>query len=182
MFRGKIYVPDVKDLWRQIVAQHHNTWITGHPGHWKTLELVTGNYRWPHMSRYISKYTKTCDLCLQTKVRRQPPISELHPLQVFEACWDTLSMDFIVELPEGHGFNAVMNVVDSVLKCAHFIPINTTITAVGATCLFLHHIWKLHGLPQVVVSDRGVQFVCKFTCELYRLLGICIAASTTYHP
>ena len=68
MFRGKIYVPDVKDLWRQIVAQHHDTWITGHPGHWKTLELVTRNYWWPHMSHYIGKYTKTCDLCLQTKV------------------------------------------------------------------------------------------------------------------
>ena len=87
-----------------------------------------------------------------------------------------------MELPEAYGFNAVMNVVDSVLKPAHFIPTNTTITAAGATHLFLHHVWKLHGLPRVVVSDRGVQFVCKFTHELYRLLGICITASTAYHP
>ena len=41
MFRGKIYVPDVKDLWWHIVAQHHDTWIAGHPGCWKTLKLVT---------------------------------------------------------------------------------------------------------------------------------------------
>ena len=87
-----------------------------------------------------------------------------------------------MELPEAHGFNVVMNVVNSASKCAHFIPTNTTITAAGATCLFLHHIWKLHGLPQVVVSDKGVQFVCKFTHELYRLLGICITGSTAYHP
>ena len=85
-----------------------------------------------------------------------------------------------MELPEAHGFNAVMNVVNSVLKHAHFIPTNTTITAADATCLFLHHVWKLYGLPWVVVSGRGVQFVCEFTCELYRLLGICIAASTAY--
>ena len=182
MFRGKIYVPDVKDLRRQIIAQHHDTWIAGHPGHWKTLELVTCNYWWPHMSRYIVEYTKTCDLCLQTKVQRQPPIGELHPLQVPKAHWDTLSVDFIVELPEAHGFNAVMNVVNSVSKHAHFIPTNTTITAAGATHLFLHHVWKLHGLPQIVVLDRGVQFVHEFTCELYRLLGICITASTAYHP
>ena len=44
MFRGKIYVPDVKDLRWQIVAQHHDTRIAGHPGRWKTLELVTCNY------------------------------------------------------------------------------------------------------------------------------------------
>ena len=91
-------------------------------------------------------------------------------------------MDFIMELPEAHGFDAVMNVIDSVLKCAHFIPTNTTITAAGATCLFPHHVWKLHGLPQVVVLDMGVQFVCELTCELYRPLGIHIAASTPYHP
>ena len=133
------------------------------------------------MSHYISEYTKTCDLCLQTKVQRQPPIGKLHPLQVPKVCWDTLSVDFIMELPEAHGFDAVMNVVNSVSKHAHFIPTNTTITAAGAACLFLHHVWKLHGL-QVVVSDRGGQFVHKFTCELYRLLGICITASTAYHP
>ena len=84
-----------------------------------------------------------------------------------------------MELPEAH---AVMNVVDSVSKCAHFIPTNTTITAAGTAHLFLHHDWKLHDLPQVVVLDRGVQFVHEFTCELYRLLGICITASTAYHP
>ena len=80
MFGGKIYVPDVKNLQQHIVAQHHDTWIAGHPGHWKTLKLVTCNYWWPHMSHYISKYTKTYDLCLQTKVQRQPPIGKLHPL------------------------------------------------------------------------------------------------------
>ena len=50
---------------------------SGHPGRWKTLELVTRNYWWPHMSRYIGQYTATCDLCLWTKVLRQPPTSHL---------------------------------------------------------------------------------------------------------
>jgi hypothetical protein len=86
-----------------------------------------------------------------------------------------------VELPDAHGFNAVMNVVDSVSKRAHFIPTNTTVTAAGAAQLFLHHVWRLHGLPWNVVSDRGVQFVRDFTCKLYHLLAIRIAASTAYH-
>ena len=58
-----------------------------------------------------------------------------------------VSVDFIMELPEAHRFDAVMNVVDSVSKWAHFIPTNTTITALGTVRLYLANVWKLHGLP-----------------------------------
>ena len=67
-------------------------------------------------------------------------------------------------------------------KRAHFIPTTTTITALGAAWLFLQNVWKLHGLPCSVVSDRGPQFVAEFTRELYRLLGITLSTTTAYHP
>jgi hypothetical protein len=103
-------------------------------------------------------------------------------LPILEFRWDTISVDFIVELPESHGYDAIMNVVDSVSKVSHFIPMHTTITALGAACLFLVHVWKLHGLPKQVISDRGPQFVAELTRELYRMLGIKLAATTAYHP
>jgi len=52
-FRGKIYVPQSSDLRKQVVSLCHDTKVTGYPGHWKTLELVSRNYWWPQMSRYI---------------------------------------------------------------------------------------------------------------------------------
>jgi transposase InsO family protein len=93
-----------------------------------------------------------------------------------------ISIDFIVELPESHGYDAFMNVVDSVTKRAHFIPMHTTINAEGAALLFLKEVWKHHGTPRVVVSDRGPQFVAGFTYELYKLLGIKLGMLTAYHP
>jgi len=65
-------------------------------------------------------------------------------------------------------------------KVWHFISTVTTISAAGAAHFFLNHVWKHHGLPQKVVSDRGPQFIAEFTQELYQLLGIKLAATTAY--
>jgi len=181
-FRGKIYVPRNTDLQRRVVSLCHNTRVARYPGHWKTLELVSRDYWWPQMSRYIRQYVSTCDLCLRTKPIRQAPVDELHPLWILDLQWDTLSMDFIVELPLFSRHNAVMIVVDSVSKRAYFILMHMTVTVEGAARLFLHQVWKLHGLLKCVISDQGPQFVACFTKELYRLLGIKLASSTAWHP
>jgi hypothetical protein len=75
-----------------------------------------------------------------------------------------------------------MCVIDSLTKRAHFIPMHTTLNAEGTALLFLKEVWKHHGMPRVVISDRGPQFIAAFTCELYKLLGIKLAMSTAYHP
>jgi hypothetical protein len=94
-----------------------------------------------------------------------------------------ISVDFIVELPESHGYDAIMCIVNSLMKHAHFIPMHTTINAEGTALLFLKEVWKHHGTPWVVISDRGPQFVARFTPKLYKLLGIKLAMSTAYyHP
>src|SRR3984957_10383504 len=67
-FWDRVYVPKNPDLWHHITSQHHDTKIAGHAGHWKTLELVSQNYWWLQMSRYIGQYVKTCDLHLWTKI------------------------------------------------------------------------------------------------------------------
>jgi len=81
-FRGKIYVPQNTDLRRRVVLLCHDTKVAGHPRCWKTLELVSRDYWWPQMSRYIRQYVSTCDLCLKTKPIRQALVGKLHPLQI----------------------------------------------------------------------------------------------------
>ena len=87
-----------------------------------------------------------------------------------------------MELPESNGRDTIMVVVDSVTKRSHFMSTVTTLSAAGTTQLYLHHIWKHHSFPKRVVSDRGPQFIVEFTRELYQLLRVKLAATTTYHP
>jgi hypothetical protein len=140
MFHGKIYVPKDRDLRHHIVKQHHDTCIAGHAGHFKTIKLIARNYWWPQMSHYIGIYVKHCDLCNRTKVQHQRPIGELHPSETPEAPWETISVDFIVEPPESHGYNAIMCIVNSLTERAHFIPTHTTINAEGTALLFLKEV------------------------------------------
>ena len=81
------------------------------------------------MSRYIGQYVSTCDLCLQTKPWQHSPVGEHQLLSVPDAWWDTLSVDFVVELLESSRHDAVMTVMDAVSKRVHFIPTHTMVTA-----------------------------------------------------
>jgi len=134
------------------------------------------------MSQYIGLYVSHCDLCLRTKIQCRLPSGELQPLLIPEECWDVISIDFISELPESGGYDSVMVAVDFIGKCSHFIETVTTVTSARAANLYLRNVWKLHSLPQKVVSDHRPQFVAAFMKELYQLLEIEAATSTTYHP
>ena len=67
-----------------------------------------------------------------------------------------------MELPMSHGYNALLIIVDQLLKYAHIIPTTSDISSVRIACLFCDNVWKLHGLPEEVISDCGTQFISKF--------------------
>src|SRR5271167_1048341 len=91
-------------------------------------------------------------------------------------------MDYIVELPPSQGYNAIYVVVDRLTKMAHFCPTTTQVTAEETAQLYLRHVFKHHGLPDDIVSDRGTQFLSKFTLRLLQLCDIKGNRSTAYHP
>ena len=88
----------------------------------------------------------------------------------------------IVALPVSGGYDSILVVVDRMTKRAHFIPTVTTLTAEGTARLYCDNIWRHHGWPKKVISDRGPQFTAVFMRELNKLLGIKTGLSTAFHP
>ena len=182
LYQGKVYVPKDVDLRRRVVALHHDTLPAGHPGRWKTYELVSRNYWWPGMSTFIEKYVTGCDTCSQTKNRTHQPFGPLKPNTVPTAPWQIISCDLITQLPKSAEFDAILVVVDRLTKQAHFLPTTSEVDAAGIADLFISAIWKLHGTPKEVISDRGPQFAAKFLKHVFSRLGIKSSLSTAYHP
>jgi transposase InsO family protein len=88
----------------------------------------------------------------------------------------------ITGLPESKGYDALLIVVDQFSKAIIPIACNVELSAKGWTKALRDHVYAKHGMPQVVISDRGPQFVSQFMKDLYRLLDITPNASTAFHP
>jgi len=104
------------------------------------------------------------------------------PNVVPEKPWSYISVDFITKLPLVQGYNAILVVCNCFSKIAHFIVTTEKMSAEGLAKLFQDYVWKLYGLPESIISDRGIQFVVGMMKELNNLLGIQTKLSTAYHP
>lgn len=108
--------------------------------------------------------------------------SLLQPLPIPEKVWNEISMDFIEGLPKSQGKTTIFVVVDRLTKYAHFMVLTHPYTAKDVAQLFLDNIYKLHGLPVSIVSDRDAVFTSTFWQELFKLQGCQLHLSTSYHP
>jgi transposase InsO family protein len=92
-------------------------------------------------------------------------------------------MDFVTGLPlTDRKHDAILVVVDRLTKMTHVIPTTTTVDAVGTARLFVDNVWKLHGIPLTVISDRGSVFVGTFFTELLKIIGTQHKRSSAFHP
>ena len=91
-------------------------------------------------------------------------------------------VDFITKLPVVAEKDVILVVCDRLLKIAHFVATTEGTSVEGLVRLFWDNVWKLHELPESVMSDRGLQFVAELTKELNKMLGIRTKLSTTFHP
>jgi len=170
--KEKVYVPKDEELRAEVIRLHHDVLAARHEGKWKTVELVTRNYWWPGVTREVGKYVEGCDLCQRMKNWMEKPVGKLKLSEVPMKPWSHLTVDFIMKLPVVAGKDVVLVVCDRLSKMTHFVATTEGTSAEGLARLFRDNVWKLHRLPESVVSDRGPQFAVELTKELNRMLGI----------
>ena len=109
------------------------------------------------------------------------PAGKLKPNQIPERPWQHISVDFIMKLPVSKGHDSILVVYDRFSKMSHFVATTDKTMAEGLARLFRDNMWKLHGLPESVISDRGPQFAVGLIKELNEILGIEMKLSTVFH-
>lgn len=181
LYKKRIYIPNCNDLKLTVTRQCHDAKVAGHFGRDKTMELITRNYYWPDLENWVRGYVRTCDACQRNKTARHKKYGLLKPLDVPYRPWEHISMDFIVDLPKVAGYEQIWVIVDRFSKMAHFIPLKNR-QAGNLSKLFIREVWRLHGLPLGVVSDRDTVFTSKLWKEIMRLLDVSQDMSTAYHP
>jgi len=115
------------------------------------------------------------------KNRTEMPAGKLRPNQVPERLWQHILVDFITKLPVSKGHDSILVVCNRFLKMSHFVVTTEKTMVEGLARLFRDNVWKLYGLLESVISDRGPQFVAGLTKELNKMLGIETKLSTVYH-
>ena len=127
------------------------------------------------------EYVKGCDICNRCKHENIRPPRLLQPLPVPDQAWTHISMDFIKGLLKSEGRDCVLVVVDRMTKYAHFLGLSHPFTAQEVARVFLDQVGKLHGLPQVIVSDRDKVFTSLLWKELMKSLGTQLHMSYSCH-
>jgi len=130
---------------------------------------------------FVKTYIKGYATCQTTKIR--PPVKvPIKPNEIPQGLWETITMDFITDLPTSKGYNSILTVVDRHSKAIILSLCNKNITAVETSQLLLDNVWKRTGFPTIIILDRGPQFAAQATQELWRKLGIKQKLSTAFHP
>ena len=179
LFKGnRLCIPECS-LRMKIVKELHEE---GHVERDRTLQLISQSYFWPSMRKEVERFVQRCHIC-QVSKGTATNAGLYMPLPVPTRPWVDVSMDFVLGLPRTQrGNDSIYVVVDRFSKMTHFIACKKTADAVRVAQLFFKEVYRLHGLPETIVSDRDTRFLSHFWLSLWKMVGTKLNFSSAYHP
>ncbi|KAL0180227.1 hypothetical protein M9458_025669, partial [Cirrhinus mrigala] len=174
------YVP--RDLRSRVLSEVHSVPSSGHPGIEATLHLLRNRFWWPTMRLDTINFIKACAACNTAKVPRRLPAGLLQPLPIPQRPWSHIAVDFVTDLPPSNGYTTILSVVDRFSKACRFIPLPKLPSAMETAEALCNWVFRLYGLPEDIVSDRGPQFTSRLWTTFFRQLGVNVSLTSGYHP
>ena len=179
----RMVVPDDLEVKSLLVSELHSVPYAAHPGVQRTIGKVRRYFWWKGMVGDIREFVEACPTCQLEKIDHTMRKGSLQSLDIPEAKWQEVSVDFVTDLPTtSSGEDSIMTVVDCATKMVHLIPCTKTTTAGEAARLYWQHVVKLHGVPRAIHTDRGAQFIGRWWREIWTLFGTKLRYGTAYHP
>ncbi len=176
----RTYVPH--NLRQRVLHLVHDSPSSGHPGITASLQLVSERFWWPSLRTDTIAFVQQCPTCNMTKSSHQRPAGLLQPLPVPQRPWSHIAIDFVTDLPNSKNYTTILTVIDRFSKACHLIPLPKLPTAFETAEVLLHQVFRLYGLPDDIVSDRGPQFRSRVWNSLCQQLNINVSLTSGYHP
>nr|KYP41059.1 Transposon Ty3-G Gag-Pol polyprotein [Cajanus cajan] len=158
-FKSRLFVPDIQDFRLQLLKEFHCTPVAGHSGLKPTVCRLAAAFYWPGLYSDARKFIRACPECQHNKYLPTKKFGLLQPLKQANRVWEDISMDFITHLPQSFGHSTIWVICDRLTKFAHFLALPAKFTAPQLARRFMVEIFKIHGCPKSIVSDRDPLFV-----------------------
>lgn len=159
--KGRIVNPINATIMGKIMHYIHDNSHGGNFGYLETYHCAMRDFILQEMKKDVKRLVRECETCQAVKYETTPLVGLLQPLPIPQQAWTVISMDFIKGLPMSNGFNVIL-VVERFMQFGHFIPLSHPYTVIGVFNLFLNHVFKLHGLPCTIVTNRDLVFLSSF--------------------
>lgn len=180
LLRKKKVVPSEALFKRKILHHIHDHPTAGHLNFFKTYQKAKRDFYWSNLKKYIKRLVRECEIFQANKYETTIPTGLLQALSIPQQAQIDVSMDFIKVLPNSHGVTTILVVVDRYTKYRHFMTLKHPYTAISVAKVFLDFVFKLHGFPNIIVSDNDPIFLNSFQ-ELFALQGTSLNYSSAYH-
>ena len=167
-----------------LIGQAHS--ILAHLSDEKTITYMRDQVWWKSMVDDVSAYCKSCQTCAVSKPQQGKVHGKLKTMPVPTYPWQYIGIDFVGPLPKSTNhtgnYEMICVIIDLLTSMVHLVPTRQTYRAIDIAELMFEHIYKLHGIPERIISDRDSLFTSKFWKRLHHLVGTQLWMSSVFHP
>lgn len=134
------------------------------------------------MTQDVKEFIPASPTCARNKTGNKQPAGLFQPLPTPSSPWSHISVDFVTGLPLSEGNTTILTVINRFFKVTHFIPLPKLPSALETAKHLVQHVFRIHGIPADVVSDRGPQFISQVWLSFCKMLAASTSLTSRYHP